>query len=189
MEKDIEKAQRLNEVYKYVFAHYDIKSQKDFADRLKIQRTGLSAAMNGAKANLTKNLFTKICAAFPGIFNIDYLLTGKGKLLADEIKNKERPKQLESIDNGSLVNALIAAKDESISCLKREIRLNEEIENLKKIITEKDARIKELEHQLASFKMSDMDNYPFTIGASDDRNQPKIKPNVSPSKNAKSPNP
>ena len=68
MEKDLEKAQRLNEVYKFVFGHFDIKSQKDFADFLKVQRTGLSAAMNGSKANLTKNLFIKICAAFPGVF-------------------------------------------------------------------------------------------------------------------------
>ena len=63
-EIDMEKAQRLNEVYKYIFAHFDIRSQKDFADFLHVQRTGLSAAMNGSKANLTKNLFTKICAAF-----------------------------------------------------------------------------------------------------------------------------
>ena len=83
-EKDYKKAQRLNEVYKHLFAHDKVKSQTDFADKLKVQRTGLSAAMNGAKANLTKNLFMKICAAFPGVFNIDYLLTGVGTLLIDE---------------------------------------------------------------------------------------------------------
>lgn len=91
VDKDMEKAQRLNEVYKYVFAHFDIKSQKDFADYLDIQRTGLSAAMNGAKANLTKNLFTKICAAFPGVFDLHYLLTGEGSLLTveEDLRNKD----------------------------------------------------------------------------------------------------
>ena len=54
VEKDYKKAQRLNEVYKHLFAHDKVKSQTDFADKLKVQRTGLSAAMNGAKANLTK---------------------------------------------------------------------------------------------------------------------------------------
>lgn len=91
VEKDIEKAQRLNEVYKHAFAHLDIKSQKDFADRLGIQRTGLSAAMNGSVANLTKNLFMKICATFPGVFNLDYLLTGKGSLLADTEEKQTTP--------------------------------------------------------------------------------------------------
>ena len=37
--------------------------------------------MNGNVAYLTDNLFVKICAAFPGVFNIDYLLTGEGELL------------------------------------------------------------------------------------------------------------
>ena len=82
--KDYEKAQRLNEVYKFLFAHDKVKSQTDFADKLKVQRTGLSAAMNGSKANLTKNLFMKICATFPGVFDIEYLLTGKGSLLANK---------------------------------------------------------------------------------------------------------
>jgi chromosome segregation ATPase len=43
----------------------------------------LSAAMNGKEAYLTQNLFQKICAAFPGIFNLDYLLTGQGELLLE----------------------------------------------------------------------------------------------------------
>lgn len=88
VEKDTEKAERLKEAYKHAYAHLDIKSQKDFADRLGIQRTGLSAAMNGSVANLTKNLFMKICATFPGVFNIDYLLTGNGSLLSDKEKIK-----------------------------------------------------------------------------------------------------
>lgn len=96
-EKDMEKAKRLNEVYKHVFAHYDIKSQKDFADLLHIQRTGLSAAMNGARANLTKNLFIKICAAFPGVFNLDYLWEGKGQLLT--IEEEVRNENIEKIIN------------------------------------------------------------------------------------------
>ena len=90
-EKDVEKAQRLNEVYKYLFAHHGVKSQKHLAEIIKVQRTGLSAAFNGSKANLTKNLFTKIVAAYPGVFSLDYLLTGEGSLLTseEEVKSDE----------------------------------------------------------------------------------------------------
>ena len=90
-EKDPEKAKRLNEVYKHLFAHFGVESQTDFADKLKVLRSGLSAAMNGAKANLTKNLFMKICGAFPGVFNIDYLLYGTGELLTveEQVKSEE----------------------------------------------------------------------------------------------------
>ena len=83
-EKDYERASRLNEVYKHLFAHFGIKSKTNFADVLHVQRTGLSAALNGSKANLTDNLFAKICQAFPGVFNLDYLLTGNGQLLTQE---------------------------------------------------------------------------------------------------------
>lgn len=128
MEKDLEKAQRLNEVYKFVFSNFDIKSQKDFADFLKVQRTGLSAAMNGSKANLTKNLFMKICAAFPGVFNLDYLLTGKGSLLAEETANNDAFfRSMEAIDPSSFINAIIAAKDETIAAIREQLETKDEL--------------------------------------------------------------
>ena len=58
-----------------------------------MQRTGLSAAFNGSKANLTDNLFMKICAVFPDTFNLDYLLTGEGSLLLNE--NPQQPQKME----------------------------------------------------------------------------------------------
>ena len=82
VQKDPIRAKRLDEVYKHLFAHYGITSQKHLAEVLKVQRTGLSSAFNGNLTNLTDNLFKKICAAFPGVFNLDYLLTGEGELLA-----------------------------------------------------------------------------------------------------------
>lgn len=59
IQKDYDRAQRLNEVYKHLFAHHGITSQKAMAEHLGMQRTGLSAAMNGSKANLTDSLFKK----------------------------------------------------------------------------------------------------------------------------------
>ena len=44
----------------------------------------MSAALNGNEGYLTDSLFKSICAAFPGTFNLDYLLTGEGSLLVDE---------------------------------------------------------------------------------------------------------
>ena len=83
--------QRLNEAYKYLYAFHGIASKTALADKLKVQRTGLSAALNGSKANLTDNLFMKICAAFPGVFNLDYLLTGTGTLLAQQKEAEPTP--------------------------------------------------------------------------------------------------
>ena len=71
----------LKEVYDHLRAHHGLHTKTDFAAALHITRPVLSSAMNGNKAYLTKNLFQKICAAYPGIFNLDYLLTGRGELL------------------------------------------------------------------------------------------------------------
>lgn len=76
--------QILKEVYEHVRAHHGIHTQTDFAAVLRISRPALSSAMNGNKAYLTENLFQKICAAFPGVFNLDCLLTGEGSIIADK---------------------------------------------------------------------------------------------------------
>ena len=80
-EKDYQRAERLDKVFKHLFIHYGIETQTAMADYLEVSRTGMSAAFNGNKRNLTNNLFKKICAKFPGVFNLDYLLKGEGELL------------------------------------------------------------------------------------------------------------
>ena len=101
VQKDPIRAKRLDEVYKHLFAHFGITSQKHLAEVLKVQRTGLSSAFNGNVANLTDNLFKKICAAFPGVFDLNYLLTGEGSLLtveeevkSEQIEKESNPQQL-----------------------------------------------------------------------------------------------
>jgi DNA-binding XRE family transcriptional regulator len=75
---------RLHEVFAHVRKHYDIHTQEDFAQYIGYGRTSISAAMNGNEKYLSANLFRSICDKFPGIFNLDYLLTGEGELLAVE---------------------------------------------------------------------------------------------------------
>ena len=75
---------RLKEVYEYVRSHFPIHTQVDFADKLKYNRAYISSAMHGNEKNLTDKLFRNICEAFPGVFDLDYLLTGKGALLTIE---------------------------------------------------------------------------------------------------------
>jgi uncharacterized protein YeeX (DUF496 family) len=75
------KQERLMEVYEYARAHCGVHTKSEMAIRLHITQPAFSYAINGNEAYLTKNLFQKVCAAFPGIFNLDYLLTGQGELL------------------------------------------------------------------------------------------------------------
>lgn len=77
----IGRQKRLNEVYDHLRAHHGIHTQKDFADLLRKSRNAVTLALNGNEAYLTDKLFRNICEAFPGVFNLDYLLTGEGTLL------------------------------------------------------------------------------------------------------------
>jgi hypothetical protein len=81
MIEDKERAKRLNEVYRYLYTNKGVVSQTLFASQIGVQRSALSAAMNGNKLYLTNNLFMKVCAAYPDTFDLDYLLTGEGSLL------------------------------------------------------------------------------------------------------------
>ena len=166
------KQERLKEVYNHLRSYFGIHTQIDFAEAIHITRPALSSAMNGNEAYLTKNLFQKICAAYPGVFDLKYLLTGEGSLLTieEEVHNEdyERLFNPQPIDNSSLVNAIIAAKDETIASLQRELDAKNET------ITLQRSRIADLERQLAAARMSDIDNYPFTIGAAEGQEQPNI---------------
>jgi hypothetical protein len=150
MTKDEDRQERLNQVYRYLYAYRGIDSQIAFAKALRVQRSALSAAMNGNKAYLTNNLFTKICVAFPGVFNLDYLLTGNGSLLAEQvIHDEDNIRITESIDPSSLVNAALAAKDETIAVLREQIEA-------------KDALIASLRQQIELLKQTTADHSPNT---------------------------
>ena len=139
-----ERQKRLIEVYDHLRKYYGIHTKTGFAEALHYGRTSLSAAMNGVDSYLTDKLFKNICEAYPGIFNLDYLLTGEGSLLSteEEVENEDIEKMLgqQSIDHSSLVNAALAAKDETIKTLEGRLR-------------DKDRIIQLLENELRGLKL------------------------------------
>ena len=195
VQKDPIRAKRLDEVYKHLFAHFGITSQKHLAEVLKVQRTGLSSAFNGNVANLTDNLFKKICAAFPGVFNLDYLLTGKGYLLTaeEDVKstefenaNHQMPTQpsVTEIDSSSIMNAALAAQMQTIESLKsekatlleahaRELQSKDDlIQSLRDQLAAKDQLIAEQKARLIDYRRiidshNGISDYPFPIGAAE----------------------
>jgi hypothetical protein len=167
----IERQKRLIEVYEHLRRYFGIHTKTGFAEAIQYGRTSMSAAMNGDEKYLTDSLFKNICEAYPGVFDLDYLLTGEGQLLTieEEVKDKdiENLYKPQPIDNSSLVNAVIAAKDETIDSLKRELAAKNETIALQR------SRIADLERQLAA-ATHDLSRYPFTMGVAEDNKQPLI---------------
>ena len=127
--------------------------------------------MNGDKSYLTDNLFKNICDAYKGVFNLEYLLTGKGVLLTieEEVHNEDLEKLSQTIDQSSLVNAALAAKDQVIAQM--ELRLSEKDE----IIQTQRLLIQNLQQQLAELRATstNYDKHPFPMGVAD---KPDMKP-------------
>ena len=128
------KQERLREVYEHLRQHFGVHTQIDFAKVLGLTRPAISAAMNGNEAYLTDNLFKRICAAYQGVFNLDYLLTGNGQLLTirEEVTNEEIEKQINPQPT-SYVDKYIASlekqvkdKDDQLADKERTIRLLEQ---------------------------------------------------------------
>ena len=182
-EKDPIRAERLHEVYKHLFAHHGVESKTQLADILKVQRTGLAAAFGGNKANLTDNLFKKICATFQGIFNLDYLLTGRGDLLTieEEVKSEEPgcvtnqpvpPSAFEysfAHETIAVLRQQVADKDVQIADLRADKeRLLKESDAKSQTIDSLQARLHELEAYIPTIAADDpLRHHPFPVGVAD----------------------
>lgn len=173
----VSREKRLHEVFEHLRKFFGIHTQTDFAVALKYSRVYISSALNGNEKNLTDKLFENICEAYPGVFNLHYLLTGEGDLLTleEKVHNEEHEKLYnpQPIDQSSLVNALLASKDETIDSLKSRIAdIQRTIADKEEIIKARDARILDLERRIAQSNADDLSNYHFPIGAADERTNP-----------------
>lgn len=144
----LDRQKRLNEVYEHLHNYFNIHTKGDFADSIKYARAYISSALNGNKKYLTDKLFINICDAYPGVFDLNYLLTGEGSLLTieEEVKNEDIEKMANPhpIDQSNLVNAALAAKDETIASLKRELDAKDDI------IKAKDDQIAMMQESIAT---------------------------------------
>ena len=172
-----ERQKRLIEVYEHLRKYYGIHTKTGFAEALHYGRTSMSAAMNGDEKYLTDSLFKNICEAYKGVFDLNYLLTGDGDLLTleEEVHNEEYEKLYnpQPINQSSLINAAIAAKDEAIASLKRELQTkNDIIQSLREQISAKDQLIAEQKGRLIEYRRiidshNGISDYPFPIGAAE----------------------
>lgn len=143
----IERQKRLKEVYDHVRKFYGIHTQSDFAKSLRKSRNAITLALNGNESYLTDKLFETICETYKGVFNIDYLLTGRGDLLTveEDVETTELEKtkyQPQSVDLSSAFNAALAAHVRIIDNL--EVQLLAKEKEKQERLAEKDARINDL---------------------------------------------
>jgi transcriptional regulator with XRE-family HTH domain len=167
-------------------------TQAYIVEKAELAPNAISKIKNG-KANAGDETITKLCNAFN--LNSDYFYgrsSYKTKLEESEAKLDENIRQAQAsiqsqpyIDPGSQMNATIAAQMKTIEILEaqaveKDIRiaeLKDTIASKEEIIKAREARIVELERQLAAAATSDLSRYPFSFGAADGHNLPDVSPN------------
>ena len=161
---------RLNEVYEHLRNHFGIHTKTQFAAVLKITQPALSSAMNGNEAYLTDNLFKRICAAYQGVFNLDYLLTGNGQLLTiqEEVKSEQIEKESNPQQPSSYIDKLIASLEKQVK------DKDDQLADKDRIIKLLEQKIEVLEAMQHLDSTNPLKGYPFTIGAAEDNKQPNI---------------
>lgn len=143
-------------------------TQKDIVEAAGLSQNAISKIKTGQN-NAGDDTINKLCTAFN--LNPDFFYRGSQHFTLEEKTHKVS--SAPTIDNGSAINAALAAKDETIETLKARIAdLQRTIADKEEIIKARDARIIALERQLAAATTGDLSRYPFTIGAADERTNP-----------------
>lgn len=194
----IMRQKRLNEVYEHLRKHFGIHTKTEFAEAVHYARNSMSAAFGGKEAYLTDKLFENICDAYPGVFNLHYLLTGEGELLTieEEVKSQHllEPQSSHQLDQSytiyktfeMLLKPIQQAHANEVAAMQK--RLDDitqahanEIATMQKRLDDKDTEINRLnslvsslQHTIdrlnaASFADDLLKRHPFGIGVAENQ--------------------
>ena len=152
-----------------------------------VEMTGISSTtFTSIKLNRVNEVdvetFRKLNAAFDNRYNVLWFQGDSPYMMMEEYLAANKS-QLPLPDYTSLLNAALAAKDETIEAYQKRLEDKDVIiESLRAQITEKDERIAELKahnidlrRQLDQYQNADIDRYPFPVGAADGTKRKSLK--------------
>jgi transcriptional regulator with XRE-family HTH domain len=168
----IGRQKRLYEAFEHLRKFFGIHTQTDFAEVLKYSRVYISSALNGNEKNLTDKLFMNICEAYPGVFNLDYLLTGNGQLLTiqEEVKSEQIEKESNPQQPSSYIDKLIASLEKQVK------DKDDQLADKDRIIKLLEQKIEVLEAMQHLDSTNPLKDYPFAIGAAESEHHANVSP-------------
>jgi septal ring factor EnvC (AmiA/AmiB activator) len=98
-------------------------------------------------------------------------------LTVNQPQTKQEPSDLHYIDNGSMLNALLAAKDETIAAMQNQLATKDEIIQAKDdVIAGLRQQLKSLRSQIEQTELkTELSGYPFPMGAAETERDYKRK--------------
>lgn len=167
-----------------IFERDGIKTFKQLAEMSGISQNTFTRIKRNEVKEVDIETFRKLNAAFDDRYNPQWFQGDSPYMLIKDYQNAQKDRQTAIPEYASLLNAALAAKDETIEAYQKRLEDKDVIiESLRAQITEKDERIAELKahnidlrRQLDQYQNADLNRYPFPIGAADgNKRQPKRK--------------
>lgn len=128
--------ERLKAAYDYLYSIGKVHAITEFANIIGAARTSVSKAYNGDPNYVKGTILVKVAAAFPDVFNREWLVDGVGEMLAEKAPAKEVNQPL---DVNMIIQHLIRNYDDVQSELrevKQELRdLRDEVAKLQRAQT------------------------------------------------------
>lgn len=170
--------------FDYLKRNTEIKTQKELARRMGVNENTITRILRGY-TDVSEDIITKLQTASGCIFNLQWL---RGEdtthMLAQDLADDvgEVTPQQGMPDPSSMVNALLAKSDETISALKEVIETkDEQIADLRRELEDKRDHIETLKHRCAELRRIidahnfNIDTLPFPPGVADKTSQKPIK--------------
>ena len=172
------KKENFAKAVEWLYANGKAKDQTDLSDITGITQTSISRILNGRVKQPSANTLRKFNAAFQGIFNMDFLLGNSDEMFAastnihHQTPNTHQPSTDFTPEQSKMINSMIAAYDETIVSMKRELAAKDDvIETKNKLIEALEQQIKDLRIQLTRINRDDLGKYPFPVGLAEDKTQ------------------
>ena len=170
--------------FDYLKRNKGIKTQKQLAQLMGVSEDTITRILKD-RTEVTEDIITKLQTASGCIFNLQWL-RGEDAThmlaqdLADDVDNVVPQHGMP--DPSSMVNALLAKSDETISALKSVIETkDEQIADLRRELEDKRDHIETLKHRCAELRRIidahnfNIDTLPFPPGVADKSSQKPIK--------------
>ena len=170
--------------FDYLKRNKGIKTQKQLAQLMGVSEDTITRILKD-RTEVTEDIITKLQTASGCIFNLQWLRGEDAThMLAQDLADDvgEVTPQQGMPDPSSMVNALLAKSDETISALKSVIETkDEQIADLRRELEDKSDHIETLKHRCAELRRIidahnfNIDALPFPPGVADKTSQKPIK--------------
>ena len=134
----------------WIFANTDSTKNVDVARKAGLNETSVSRILNNRVKTTKQETLRAVNAAYGNVFNPEWLRGKSDVMLVADLQENGAGMQQSAAPDMSSVNAIVAAKDETIAELHRQ--LADKDAALKRELADKERYIAHLEEELAALK-------------------------------------